>query len=576
MQKMWLDPAGVIIAILLLVFVIGTALLMMGYSLDPTKQVAVGVGLVIIFLILGLMIYDLLAKNSKLPEVDNLQSQISDLQTKNSKLEIQNEKLTQAVVDWVRKKLKALGDMPTVNELDIPVRRWLEVDSPNIEVIYERVRSMLQICIKIKNEIEEITFIKSFSVYKPERGVFLVRLGNEPIPKILKLDYAEDIRNEYDRFRRCINLIGANAPRLLWPSDESDIETLSASLGVAIYGLAAYNWTASDKLRTFSQYYGEKDTGAVVRILEKIIQDVMVPWWASTGYGCPRKRENPQEKSLYYEYQRRLKEKLLEEERSKVEKVLKEIRKLVPNITITEQGIDLKDMKFHGGQSLPNPLNWVERIFENEGSFKGEYSDLDDPNARRDSIVHGDFHAGNILVEEFSSDAIIWLIDFPHTHVGPTVQDIARLEADIKFGLFPKELLNKPNFDRILVFEEAILTADNRQELDLLDGLLDKKRDKKSPSLIELDKAWHKWVDNHEIESISPELDSEMAKVWQALAILRSRMRKRYFGSMDDPRPYYLALLHATLPTLYYDNRSCWQKLYAFISAALLCERLGG
>ncbi len=38
------------------------------------------------------------------------------------------------------------------------------------------------------------------------------------------------------------------------------------------------------------------------------------------------------------------------------------------------------------------------------------------------------------------------------------------------------------------------------------------------------------------------------------------------------PPPYYLALLHATLPMVAYRDRSPQQRLYALIAAALLCE----
>jgi hypothetical protein len=165
--------------------------------------------------------------------------------------------------------------------------------------------------------------------------------------------------------------------------------------------------------------------------------------------------------------------------------------------------------------------------------------------------VHGDFHAGNILIEA-RNDPIIWLIDFPHTHIGPTIQDIARLEADIKFSLFYKEfLLDKQVFDAILDFEDYLLGQSSRESLDL--------------------SGRSQLITNNISERVKQELD----RVWQSLTVLRSPVRKKNLIP-SDPSPYYLALLHATLPVLYFSDRSPEQKLYAFISAALLCERLGG
>jgi hypothetical protein len=68
--------------------------------------------------------------------------------------------------------------------------------------------------------------------------------------------------------------------------------------------------------------------------------------------------------------------------------------------------------------------------------------------------------------------------------------------------------------------------------------------------------------------------DKQLHKVWRVVCLLRNEARSYLIG--DDARPYLLALLHATLPVLYYRDRTQRQKLYAFVSAALLCQRLSG
>jgi hypothetical protein len=125
------------------------------------------------------------------------------------------------------------------------------------------------------------------------------------------------------------------------------------------------------------------------------------------------------------------------------------------------------------------------------------------------------------------------------------------LEADIKFSLFPEKFLwDKQAFEAILTFENRILGKGTRQSLDLSE----------SEKLLFQEEGM-------------AELEAELNKVWQVLTVLRQPVRDNYLPG-GYARPYYLALLHATLPMLYYRDRSPWQKLYAFISAALLCERL--
>ncbi len=68
--------------------------------------------------------------------------------------------------------------------------------------------------------------------------------------------------------------------------------------------------------------------------------------------------------------------------------------------------------------------------------------------------------------------------------------------------------------------------------------------------------------------------NAQLIKTHQTVCLLRKEACTHMAG--NDARPYYLALLHATLPVLYYRDRTPRQKLYAFLSAALLCERLDG
>ncbi|MEA3339667.1 MAG: lipopolysaccharide kinase InaA family protein [Chloroflexota bacterium] len=187
------------------------------------------------------------------------------------------------------------------------------------------------------------------------------------------------------------------------------------------------------------------------------------------------------------------------------------------------------------------------------------------------SIVHGDLNARNVLVEigrEGHKHA--WFIDFSHTgnglseartkeasregtpidpDRGHTLRDFCRLEADVKFIL--TRLENKDDLGLAVAFEGELM--DSRRELDDLPA---------TPSLV---------------EALT---DERFQKAWQVVREIR-RQAAKYLTSPGDLRPYYLSLLHATLPILYYhpdqfENETCerQQKRYALISAGMLCDKL--
>jgi len=187
------------------------------------------------------------------------------------------------------------------------------------------------------------------------------------------------------------------------------------------------------------------------------------------------------------------------------------------------------------------------------------------------SIVHGDLHARNILVE-IGRDGRKqpWFIDFSHTgnglskartdeaaregklidrDRGHTLRDFSRLEADVKFIL--TELQNEDDLERAVAFEKELLACGMRMH-DLQ-------------------------VEPPHTEAL---MDERFRKAWQVIGEIR-RQAAKYLTSPGDLRPYHLSLLHATLPILYYhpdqfENEACerQQKRYALISAGMLCDQL--
>jgi hypothetical protein len=492
--------------------------------------------------------------------ISTLTQRANDLQTEKDNLSQENEQLS-AEIDNLRGR--TLNYLPRLIGLEVLANRWQtfnkeKLDIADSEIMYEQILITQQL---FAGE-PQIIFKKSFPGNKPTKSAFLVQVQSV---QVLKFDHLENLRKERDRFADCVQVRLSQhtpgKPVAFWPPESTWDRTAGNERGAILYDLTQMGRTDP---QTFGNYYENNDTNAVVEVLRKLLM-VLAPswsnppgsgqgWWdnpihRNQGHKCPRRNANPGEYGLYYEYKR-----LIEKFGAMNTGLQKALADCNLTLNITEDG-----QLFHlEGISLPNrdlihyPLSWVQNVFGSLNDFNARYGYLDNPGDRRDSIIHGDLHMGNILVEEDQGPPTIWLIDFPHTHIGPTVQDIARLEADLKFALFSRNLLaDYAVFERVLAFEDEILGDGTRQSLDLSDRL------------------------RSQASNVSAEVDAELDKVWQALTILRRPVRARNL-ILDDAKFYYLALVHSTLPMLYYRDRTPWQKLYAFISAALLCERLGG
>jgi hypothetical protein len=181
------------------------------------------------------------------------------------------------------------------------------------------------------------------------------------------------------------------------------------------------------------------------------------------------------------------------------------------------------------------------------------------------SVVHGDLNARNVLVEVGKDGRKhVWFIDFSHTgnglsrarageavdpHWGHTLRDFCRLEADVKFIL--TRLCDANDLVLAVAFEKELLAY----------GMALPEAQAKSPH--------------------TPALaDERFKKAWQAIREIR-RLAAHYLVNADDLRPYYLSLLHATLPIVYYhqvqfDDEACerQQKRYALLAAGMLCRQL--
>jgi hypothetical protein len=183
------------------------------------------------------------------------------------------------------------------------------------------------------------------------------------------------------------------------------------------------------------------------------------------------------------------------------------------------------------------------------------------------SVVHGDLHARNVLIEIAQNEKRLWFIDFSHTgnglsgdrtqqalregwpiqpDRGHTLRDFCRLEADVKFIL--TRLQDENDLKQAVLFEKELMAS----------GLALSA----PPPPVEV------------------LTDERFRKAWQVIREIR-RQAAAYLVNPGDLRPYYAGLLHATLPMVYYhrdqfETEACerQQKRYALISAGMVCGRL--
>ena len=402
------------------------------------------------------------------------------------------------------------------------------------EILNEQISIVLSTLRLHYDSADEVRFIRYFPGAKLKSGAFLLQTSRPNCkPIVLKFDSLANIAKEQARYKDCVKEYLAYTPGEPWMPRQQSGFIEGHPWGAIAYSFvgAGANPDDIDRLQPFDRYYLEHNEAQIEKALDNIFT-ALKPWWKMRR-GWPQACRQKRQPTLYDEYNRLLRKQ--DEIKRSIRRLAKEIKGLEA-ISADNRYISLNRLK------LRNPPHWVKDVFAAKklGKWVDEY--------RQDSIVHGDFHSGNILISQDRKGEVIqaWLIDFPHTHIGPTAQDIARLEASIKFGLLPDDTLQSLGPEGIHKLETYLLPEPKQAEASLKPGGL-----------------------TNQLQA-TPHLK----KNWQAVNRLRGAAQAYMIG--EDIRPYYLALLHATLPTLYYQDRGPWQRLYAFISAALLCARIGG
>jgi nicotinamidase-related amidase len=326
------------------------------------------------------------------------------------------------------------------------------------------------------------------------------RMGRREIPFVTKIDRHDRIAKERVAVEGVENLLGANAPRL---ADYVDLETRGA---IKYHFATMY----AGEVRTLQRVFREADgPGAARTIFDRVIDRLL-----------RRLYQSPQVDRLdlfaYYGYQPRYAEATL----ARVAELGREASDgsvLVPGLA----------------EPLPHPRRFYERL---HGSGQRREEEV------ACAIVHGDLNLANVLLDDAFNT---WLIDYFWTRTGHVLDDIAKLENDLKFIMLP--LPDDAALGRAFALELHL-----GQQEDLLVPLADPK-----PALL---------------------ADAALAKVHAAVARLRELaaelLREAGLAAPASAREYWIAQLRYSAHTLSFVECDERQKRFALASTCLLANRL--
>jgi hypothetical protein len=187
-------------------------------------------------------------------------------------------------------------------------------------------------------------------------------------------------------------------------------------------------------------------------------------------------------------------------------------------------------------------IQGLPQAFRHPGRFYTGVTGFEEPVEVACTMIHGDLNLANVLLDDSGNT---WLIDYFWTRVGHALQDVAKLENDLKFLMVP--LADDEALRRAVSWEERCLSCD-----DLL-----------APT-----------------PPLEPDLaaDPAIAKAHAAITAVRalgaSLLREAGVPAPAPSREYDLARLRYSAHTLFFDEADARQKRFALASTCRLAERL--
>jgi nicotinamidase-related amidase len=404
------------------------------------------------------------------------------------------------VIDSIPEFLAWLGVEASVAPAAVKGRASARVTTPPEVELGDEERRLVEHLFRDCDEVRLDPLSGGFSGSRVFRSASVDRLGYEQVPFVVKIDSHAKIAQERVAVELVENLLGAVAPRL---SEYVDLETR----GAIKYQFASMH--AGEVTTLQRAFRAAPDAAAVETLFRGVVGRVLV-----------RLYQRPQRDRLhlfrYYSFEPRY-----------ADNTLARIRALARDTGADGVTIEGLDGRF------PYPGRLYARVQELRDEEPVEVACC---------WIHGDLNLANVLLDATGNT---WLIDYFWSRLGHALQDIAKLENDLKFILVP--LADDAALARAVAWESLLLERD-----DLL--------------------------------AATPELPAELAadigiaKAHAAIRVLRELaariLKEAGYAGCVPRREYTIAQLRYSAHTLSFDECDARQKRFALASTCLLAERL--
>jgi hypothetical protein len=326
------------------------------------------------------------------------------------------------------------------------------------------------------------------------------RRGLRQIPFVVKMDTHAKVAKERAAVESIENVLGSVSPRL---AEFLDLETL----GAIKYQFATMH---GGSVRTLKKCFQEAaDPDAVRTYFENIVERVLRRLYQKTYV-------DRLQLYRYYDFQPRYGAKTMA---------------IAMELGATRKGDELEI------PGLAGTFFDLGRFYEQlPQRLAGE------PEEIPCGWIHGDLNLANLLLDDSGNT---WMIDYFWTREGHAIQDLAKLENDLKFIMVP--LPDDEALFKAVAWERLLLSSDDQMA--------------PAPEL-------------HEDLAADPHI----AKAHAAITVLRqlraSLLQDAGLTGPVSAKAYWLSQLRYSAHTLTFDECDLRQRRFALASTALLAERL--
>lgn len=430
-----------------------------------------------------------------------------------------------ALVSQTEELTSVMGVVEKVIERYVGINRRLEI-LPGHDVFYtlagwimpgtdpgqwvselvDLFRILFQGCTEIKVAFREdlrgrrgevaVVWVQPKSQFVPEQHPSLVRCGPREV--------IEGVRESYERY-----FLRVTATRLAGFARTNHFAAIALPAPI----------DRPDIVYDFPTFYQNKSEADICKAIDCLFGQVCKPWYRQIGF--PLDLQSKDMRSFYLD-------RLGLRERKKVGRSIKELIEKAPSygLPVEQKGAELGFRFNPRGRPVfyPHPLL---HLYDDKQNFGFTPSQV--------CITHGDLRDTNLCVD---THGVVWLDGYENMDLGPSVTDVAGLEAILKF-----RCMQSLSWHELYQFEREVLVPT-------------------------------RFDDPLKVQGRPPETQQLLSVIDH----LRKRWARRL--SSTDMREFYASLFFFTMRDMMAEEMS-WggrqlevRRIHALLSAAMICFRL--